>query len=221
MPVKQDPYDILPYPCFPYPQTHPNRLAVMGILHGMSPASVESCRVLEIGCSEGANLIPMAYAIPGSEFVGFDRPARPSSGRASNSLAGPQEHPASSLPICSASAANWASSTTSSPTDSMRGFPNRCATAYSPCARTARASRHCLRQLQHHARGPSARHASRDDAAPRQRGLRTSPSARPKRSISCIGSPRRGRKTIRTACSSNVSCNAWINASPEARITTK
>ena len=72
MPAKQDPYDVLPYPCFPYPQTHPNRLAVMGILHGMSPAPVESCRVLEIGCSEGANLIPMAYAIPGSEFVGFD-----------------------------------------------------------------------------------------------------------------------------------------------------
>jgi SAM-dependent methyltransferase len=28
--------------------------------------------VLEIGCNEGANLIPMAYAIPASEFVGFD-----------------------------------------------------------------------------------------------------------------------------------------------------
>jgi len=28
--------------------------------------------VLEVGCSEGANLIPIAYAIPGSEFVGFD-----------------------------------------------------------------------------------------------------------------------------------------------------
>lgn len=72
MPPAQDPYDLLPYPGFPYPQTHPNRLAVMGILHGLSPASVESCRVLEIGCSEGANLIPMAYAIPKSNFVGFD-----------------------------------------------------------------------------------------------------------------------------------------------------
>lgn len=68
----QDPYDLLPYPGFPYPQTHPNRLALMGILHGMSPAPVESCRVLEIGCGDGANLIPMAYAIPNSEFVGFD-----------------------------------------------------------------------------------------------------------------------------------------------------
>ena len=72
MPAAQDPHDVFPYPGFPYPQTHPNRLAVMGILHGMSPAPVESCRVLEIGCNQGANLIPMACAIPGSEFVGFD-----------------------------------------------------------------------------------------------------------------------------------------------------
>ncbi len=72
MPLVQDPYDVLPYPGFPYPQTHPNRLAVMGIMHGLSPAPVESCRVLEIGCNEGANLIPMAYTLPESEFVGFD-----------------------------------------------------------------------------------------------------------------------------------------------------
>ncbi len=44
----------------------------MAILHGLSPAPVEHCRVLEVASNEGANLIPMAYAIPGSEFVGFD-----------------------------------------------------------------------------------------------------------------------------------------------------
>jgi methyltransferase-like protein len=33
---------------------------------------VERCRVLEVACGDGANLIPMAYAIPTSEFVGFD-----------------------------------------------------------------------------------------------------------------------------------------------------
>jgi methyltransferase-like protein/ubiquinone/menaquinone biosynthesis C-methylase UbiE len=44
----------------------------MAMLHGLSPAPVESCRVLEVACSEGANLIPMAYSIPSSEFVGFD-----------------------------------------------------------------------------------------------------------------------------------------------------
>jgi methyltransferase-like protein len=44
----------------------------MAILRGLTPAPVDNCRVLEIACGDGANLIPMAYAIPGSEFVGFD-----------------------------------------------------------------------------------------------------------------------------------------------------
>jgi len=69
---EKDAYDLVAYPSFPYPDTHPDRLAVMAILHGLSPAPVERCRVLEIGCNEGANLIPMACAIPGSGFVGFD-----------------------------------------------------------------------------------------------------------------------------------------------------
>jgi methyltransferase-like protein len=72
MHAAQDPYDSLAYPGFSYPDTHPNRLAAMAILHGLSPAPVEHCRVLEVGCNEGANLIPMAYAVPNSEFVGFD-----------------------------------------------------------------------------------------------------------------------------------------------------
>jgi SAM-dependent methyltransferase/methyltransferase-like protein len=44
----------------------------MAILHGLKPAPVERCRVLDVGCNQGGNLIPMAYAIPHSEFVGFD-----------------------------------------------------------------------------------------------------------------------------------------------------
>ena len=72
MPTKQNPYDSVAYPSISHSGTHPDRLATMAILNGLSPAPVERCRVLEIGCNEGANLIPMAYAIPGSEFVGFD-----------------------------------------------------------------------------------------------------------------------------------------------------
>jgi SAM-dependent methyltransferase len=75
--TEQDAYDRVAYPCFAYPDTHPDRLAVMAMLHGLSPAPVERCRVLEIGCNEAANLIPMAYAIPGSEFVGFDVAGEP------------------------------------------------------------------------------------------------------------------------------------------------
>src|SRR5580704_13596219 len=72
MHAEHDAHNTVAYPGFPYPKTHPDSLAAMAILHGLNPAPVEHCRVLEIGCNEGANLIPMAYAIPGSEFVGFD-----------------------------------------------------------------------------------------------------------------------------------------------------
>jgi ubiquinone/menaquinone biosynthesis C-methylase UbiE len=72
MHAEHDSHNTYAYPGFPYPKTHPDCLAAMAILHGLNPAPVAQCRVLEIGCNEGANLIPMAYAIPGSEFVGFD-----------------------------------------------------------------------------------------------------------------------------------------------------
>jgi SAM-dependent methyltransferase len=72
MPPAPDRYDAFAYPAFSYPHTHPDHLATMAILHGLAPAPVERCRVLEVACSDGANLIPMAYAIPGGEFVGFD-----------------------------------------------------------------------------------------------------------------------------------------------------
>ncbi len=65
-------YDEVPYPSFSYPQTHPDRLATLATLFGMTPPPVERCRVLELGCASGGNLIPMAEALPHSEFVGID-----------------------------------------------------------------------------------------------------------------------------------------------------
>jgi methyltransferase-like protein len=70
-------YDSVPYPSLAFLQTHPDRLAVMGTLHGMNPASVEHCRVLELACGNGSNLIPMAYGLPSSEFVGVDLASKP------------------------------------------------------------------------------------------------------------------------------------------------
>jgi methyltransferase-like protein/cyclopropane fatty-acyl-phospholipid synthase-like methyltransferase len=69
-------YDEIPYPGSPFPQTHPDRLATIGVLFGMTPAPVERCRVLELGCTDGGNLIPMAVALPESEFVGVDLSGR-------------------------------------------------------------------------------------------------------------------------------------------------
>jgi methyltransferase-like protein len=65
-------YDQIPYPSYPYTQTHPDHLAALGILSGMAPAPVDRCRVLELGCASGGNLIPMAYTLPESEFIGID-----------------------------------------------------------------------------------------------------------------------------------------------------
>ena len=66
------PYDAVPYPGRPYPNTHPDRLAAVGIFYGMTPALPERCRVLEVGCGDGENLVPMAYGLPASRFVGID-----------------------------------------------------------------------------------------------------------------------------------------------------
>jgi SAM-dependent methyltransferase len=38
----------------------------------MRPAPPDRCRVLEVGCGDGANLVPMAYCLPASEFTGID-----------------------------------------------------------------------------------------------------------------------------------------------------
>ena len=70
-------YDEVPYPSALYPHTHPDRLATMGTLFGLKAAPVEACRVLELGCGDGTNLIAMAYALPRSQFVGIDVAQRP------------------------------------------------------------------------------------------------------------------------------------------------
>lgn len=70
-------YDAVRYPNHPHLQTHPDRLATLATLFGMRPAPVERCRVLELGAGDGANLIPMAFGLPHSEFIGIDLAAGP------------------------------------------------------------------------------------------------------------------------------------------------
>lgn len=65
-------YDALPYPSKFFLQTHPDRLATAAILYGMEPTPVRGCRVLDIGCGNGSNLIAQAYGLPHAEFVGID-----------------------------------------------------------------------------------------------------------------------------------------------------
>jgi SAM-dependent methyltransferase len=70
------PYDVVIYPGRTYRETHPDRLATSAALYGMTPAPPARCRVFEIGCGLGNNLIPMAYQYPDSQFLGIDLSAR-------------------------------------------------------------------------------------------------------------------------------------------------
>lgn len=70
-------YDEILYPGDARSQTHPDRLATIAALHGMEAAPPDACRVLEIGCGDGSNLIPMAFWLPGSRFAGVDLAVRP------------------------------------------------------------------------------------------------------------------------------------------------
>lgn len=68
-------YDEVPYPSLSYTQSHPDRLATIAILLGLKPPPVSECRILEIGCASGGNLIPIAYNWPDSKFTGIDSSA--------------------------------------------------------------------------------------------------------------------------------------------------
>ncbi|MBA3504971.1 MAG: methyltransferase regulatory domain-containing protein [Betaproteobacteria bacterium] len=65
-------YDTVAYVGQPNPLTHPAHLATVATLFGLAPPSVDTCRVLEVGCGDGANLLPMAMALPHARFVGCD-----------------------------------------------------------------------------------------------------------------------------------------------------
>ena len=77
MSVSPTSYDVIAYPSYTHAQTHPDRLAVTGALFGLKPTAVTRCRVLELGCGNGSNLVPVAFGLPESEFVGIDLAAKP------------------------------------------------------------------------------------------------------------------------------------------------
>lgn len=74
--TNQTSYDLVPYPSAPMPASHPDRLATIGRLFGLDVTPVTRCRVLDVGCGDGANLIPLAYRLPESQFVGIDLSTR-------------------------------------------------------------------------------------------------------------------------------------------------
>jgi len=70
-------YNDVPYTSSPDPARHPDRLATLGTLLGIEVAPIATCRVLELACGDGANLVPIAATLPAATVVGFDFAARP------------------------------------------------------------------------------------------------------------------------------------------------
>lgn len=68
----QNIYDAVPYASYPYPGAQPERLYTVGKLFGMQPVDFAKCKVLELGCASGGNLIPVASMYPESGFLGVD-----------------------------------------------------------------------------------------------------------------------------------------------------
>ncbi len=65
------------YPGGAWEHSHPDRIAANARMHGLQPAPVERCRVLELGCGAGRNLVAIAYGLPHARCTGIELAARP------------------------------------------------------------------------------------------------------------------------------------------------
>ena len=67
-----DSYEAVAYEAKPNPVSHPDHLAAIAAMFGLEAPDAGHARVLEVGCSDGANLLPVAAALPDSRCVGCD-----------------------------------------------------------------------------------------------------------------------------------------------------
>jgi SAM-dependent methyltransferase len=65
-------YDELPYDSLPLPETQPDFIAAVAWLHGFEAPDPSRARILELGCAQGGNLIPLAWRWPDSTCVGVE-----------------------------------------------------------------------------------------------------------------------------------------------------
>lgn len=60
------------YPAMSHPLSDPAVTSVAAIMAGLQPPNPRGARIVEIGCSSGHNLIPLAMRWPESQFIGID-----------------------------------------------------------------------------------------------------------------------------------------------------
>ena len=65
-------YDSFQYVGRPSANAHPAHLATIAALMGHEAPDPASARVLDIGCGDGGNIVPIAASLPGSRCVGID-----------------------------------------------------------------------------------------------------------------------------------------------------
>ncbi len=65
-------YDDVPYDSHAFAGTHPDHLATLAALFGVTAPDPDGANVLELGCASGGNLLPMAQGMPDAHFVGID-----------------------------------------------------------------------------------------------------------------------------------------------------
>ena len=70
--ILRERYDTVSYDSGAVPDSHPARLGVIGRLHAVPTAPPDHCSVLELGCGDGMNLLPLAERFPDSQFLGVD-----------------------------------------------------------------------------------------------------------------------------------------------------
>lgn len=75
LPTPNTSHDEVPYESHPIMGTHPDRLSTVARLMGIEAPALENCRVLELGCAGGGNLIPMAFELPRAQLTGVDSSA--------------------------------------------------------------------------------------------------------------------------------------------------
>jgi len=65
-------YDEMPYLSLPFPMSSPDHIEAVAWLTGTGAPDPSRCRVLELGCASGGNLLPHALQYPDSTYVGID-----------------------------------------------------------------------------------------------------------------------------------------------------
>lgn len=65
-------YDAVRYQSYPYFETHPAHLGAVAALFSFAAVPGKKMRYLEIGCSAGGNILPLAAEHPEAELLGID-----------------------------------------------------------------------------------------------------------------------------------------------------